>query len=786
MTVFPTAPKRRISPKPYLCLILLLLLSTILSSGCARIYQDRGWMVEEICMVQEEQILQVESDPPASLWLNGEYVGETPLEIRLPYEIQKIDLSRKAFKKTPGKAEAEIISAENRQEDLPQPSLHTLHFKAPGHHDRFTTLNIPHPETVFHVELKDRNSGYGVPVKAIITIRTDRDRFPVVEDILAMHQAPGEIQKDPQKPVQTGGPPGGSDDFQQTFTVPVADLRALDGLMADLVSAAGRRNFRFQLQGIHFAAKLFTNPVREFRAVWVSYIDWPGTETDPARQKAIWIEMLDAFSDLNINVLFFHVRVEADALYRSRYEPWSRLLTGIPGRDPGYDPLAFAVAEAHKRGIELHAWMNPYRTRLSARCGNSRTSTAADHITRTHPEWVIDFPIGGRGCYQMLDPGIPEVTQWIARIAADIVGRYDVDGIHFDDMFYPYPGPGYSGAKGEDYRTYQKYGKGKIGIQDWRRENINGMIGAVNRSIKAVRKDVRFGISPFGIWRSGVPEGIRGMSSVDAIYSDALAWLSKGSIDYLTPQLYWKTHGSPDYQRLLEWWAEKVHEAGRHIYPGQIIYYVGTDRFPEQGNKPRSPKEIIEQVKSNREARDRSVLGNAFYRALNGEDQLLGPVKLRQELEKGLYAAPALPPIMDWLPVERPRSPINLQFEREGENPKDHSADGLNKEPPGTSKIIRLVWDDPTGPENGNRCWKYALYTVSREDYLEREGEIRNLGTLVAVTGEKSVRLRIKGQKEVENGAISLERGDLLFVTAVSGNNVESLPSVPLVFGISP
>ncbi len=782
MTVFPTAPKRRISPKSYLCLILLLLLSTIFSSGCARIYQDRGWIMEEICTVQEEQTVGIESEPPASLWLNGEYVGDTPLKIQLPYEIRKIDLSQKEFKERPGKAEQEILEAQNRQEEFPQPSLHTLHFKAVNHHDLFTTLSIPHPEPVFRGILRKRKSGSAVPVKAVFSLHAEKKRFPLVRSIIAAHKAPGTIEKDPPTPSPTGGP----DEYQQTFTVPFADLRALDGLMADLVSAAGRRNFRFQLEGIRFVAQLTTNPVREFRAVWVSYIDWPGTETDPALQKAEWIRMLDTFSDLNINGVFFHVRAEADALYGSRYEPWSRLLTGVQGRDPGYDPLAFAVAEAHRRGIELHAWMNPYRTRISSGCGKGRTHFAADHITQTHPEWVIDFSIGSRGCYQMLDPGIPQVTEWIAKIAADIVKRYDVDGIHFDDMFYPYPGPGYSGVKGEDYRTYQKYKKGKISIRDWRRENVNRMIDAVNKSIKTIRKDVRFGISPFGIWRSGVPEGIRGMSSVDAIYSDALAWLEKGSIDYLTPQLYWKTHGSPDYQRLLEWWAEKVHEAGRHIYPGQILYYVGTDRFPEQGNKPRSPKEIIEQVKSNREARDRSVLGNAFYRALNDKDQLLGPVQIRQELEKGLYAAPALPPIMDWLPAERPRSPINLQFEREGENSKDHSADGFNKEPPGTSKIIRLVWDDPTGPENGNRCWKYALYTVSREDYLEREGEIRNLGTLVAVTGEKSLLLKIKGEKDVENKAISLERGDLLFVTAVSGNNVESLPSVPLVFGISP
>ncbi|MDM8538154.1 family 10 glycosylhydrolase [Desulfobacterales bacterium HSG17] len=381
--------------------------------------------------------------------------------------------------------------------------------------------------------------------------------------------------------------------------------------------------------------------------MWISYIDWPGTQKDPNLQKKSLVKMLDEFKRLNFNAVIFHTRVESDAVYKSDIEPWSRQLTGIQGRDPGYDPLDFIVKEAHKRGMELHAWINPYRVNISKKCSGGFPN-ANKHISKTRPEWILNIKMSdNNGCYKMLNPGIPEITDYISDITQDIVKKYNIDGIHFDDMFYPYPFKDFKGITWEDKETFIKYKKGNISIKDWRRRNVNQLIRQVNAGIKKIKKHVRFGVSPFGIWQNEIPKGIKGMSAYDVIYSDAMTWLEDNSIDYLAPQLYWKIGGRPDYEKLLSWWGQKVKQAQKHIYPGQIIYYIKPEgkkgRKTNLIAKPETSKDILDQVNLNRENRDINVLGNTFYRAVNIQKHILGSDQFKNKLIKGLYATPALP-----------------------------------------------------------------------------------------------------------------------------------------------
>jgi uncharacterized lipoprotein YddW (UPF0748 family) len=320
---------------------------------------------------------------------------------------------------------------------------------------------------------------------------------------------------------------------------------------------------------------------REFRAAWVATVhnlDWPSRPgLPPATQKAELRAILDRAAQLKLNAILFQVRPASDALYASSREPWSRFLMGTQGVNPGYDPLEFAISEAHARGIELHAWINPFRA-----ASNTATPLAPNHIANTHPEWVR------RHAGQIwVDPGEPAAREYVLGIFQDIARRYDVDGIHIDDYFYPYPVKG-SSASFPDESTWQRYGVNSgLSRADWRRDNINKFVQSMYRTVKATRSSAKVGISPFGIWRPGVPATTEaGLDAYGQLYADSRKWLAEGWCDYFSPQLYWGIQpAKQSFPVLLQWW--RAQSRGTPVWPG-----IATERI---GAK-RPASEIINQI----------------------------------------------------------------------------------------------------------------------------------------------------------------------------------------------
>lgn len=308
---------------------------------------------------------------------------------------------------------------------------------------------------------------------------------------------------------------------------------------------------------------------RELRGVWVASVyglDFPGTPKPPAEAVARLAAIVDAAANAGLNALFFHVRPESDALYHSNLEPWSRYLTGEQGKDPGYDPLATLLELAHARGLEVHAWVNPYRG-----IANKNTPVAEGHVTRAIPAAAIPY-----GEAVLMDPGHPEVRSWILSVVDDLLDHYAVDGLHYDDYFYPYPdGQNTQFADGPSYATYQQ-GGGTLPKKEWRIENVNAMVRETGALIAEQHPTVRFGISPFGIYRPDPSLGITGLDAYDVLACDAPRWLAEGWIDYLTPQLYWPTTlAARPFGTLANFWAGKL--AGEtQLYFGHALYQVGS------------------------------------------------------------------------------------------------------------------------------------------------------------------------------------------------------------------
>ena len=330
---------------------------------------------------------------------------------------------------------------------------------------------------------------------------------------------------------------------------------------------------------------------REFRAAWVATvanIDWPSAPGLPvAQQKAELIKIMDRAADLKLNALIFQVRPACDALYASKYEPWSEYLTGVSGKapEPFYDPLALAVEEAHKRGIELHAWFNPYR----ARHPSARSPIPSGHVSKKHPAIVRTY-----GKHLWLDPADRRTRQYSLDVIMDVVRRYDVDGIHLDDYFYPYKERDEKGRIVEfpDDATWRQYRAkgGQLSRDDWRRDSVNRFIEEVYRAKQAIKPHVKFGISPFGIWRPGHPPQIKGFDAYAEIYADSRLWLQKGWLDYFTPQLYWAiAPPAQSYPVLLKWWAEQ-NTSGRNLWPGNF-----TSRISD-GSSNWKAEEILNQI----------------------------------------------------------------------------------------------------------------------------------------------------------------------------------------------
>jgi uncharacterized lipoprotein YddW (UPF0748 family) len=341
-----------------------------------------------------------------------------------------------------------------------------------------------------------------------------------------------------------------------------------------------------------------------------------------------------------LNAILLQIRPACDALYPSKLEPWSEYLTGEIGRppEPFYDPLEFAVAEAHKRGLELHAWLNPYRARIL----DSRSSVPANHISKMHPDWAKKY-----GRHLWLDPGEKGVQDHGVSVIIDIVKRYDVDGIHFDDYFYPYQVKEDSGKlmdfpDGPSWQHYKESG-GKLERNDWRRENVNMFIERLSKEIRTERNTVKFGVSPFGIWKSGVPQGIAGLNAYESLYADSRKWFSEGWVDYFAPQLYWNIDASAQsYPVLLKWWVAQ-NKQKRHLWPGISTARVGNTRGPE---------EIVDQIVLTR--KQSGAGGNIHWSVKSLMQNRKGISDL---LIRGVYKEPALIPACPWLSDNVPAKP---------------------------------------------------------------------------------------------------------------------------------
>lgn len=372
---------------------------------------------------------------------------------------------------------------------------------------------------------------------------------------------------------------------------------------------------------------------REFRGVWVATawnIDWPSKRGLPIeQQQSELIQILERIQSLNLNALILQVRPAGDAFYASQLEPWSELLTGIPGKapEPFYDPLEFAIDQCHKRNIELHAWFNPYRAKTSA----EKLPSVRPHIAVTNPEYVYKY-----GSDLWMDPGAKVIQDLTYNVILDVVRRYDIDGIHLDDYFYPYPIAGETFADDQTYKDYQTNG-GKLSLADWRRDNVNQLIQRLSTGIRNTKPTVKFGISPFGIYRPGQPPQIKGLDQYDQLYADPKKWLEEGWVDYIAPQLYWRIDPpAQSYPVLLQWWTEN-NPKRRHIYPG--------NRLSGLDGKDWTIAEYQKQIAITRNLAPQLSLGNIFYSMKAFTENRLGVV---DSFKTTVYQEPALAPTQSW------------------------------------------------------------------------------------------------------------------------------------------
>ncbi len=383
-----------------------------------------------------------------------------------------------------------------------------------------------------------------------------------------------------------------------------------------------------------FTGKAQSTP--EFRGVWVATvdnIDWPNLgDFNSDSQKVAFIHLLDMHQRNGLNAMIVQIRPCTDALYPSQYEPWSQWLTGEQGRPPFpyYDPLAFMIAETHKRGMVFHAWMNPYRAEFNIK----NASVAATHVTRLHPEWFVTY-----GDKRYFDPGNKEAQQYVTQVVTDVVSRYPVDAIHFDDYFYPYH---IAGKEFPDEASYQLFGKG-MKKDDWRRSNTDSIIAMLSRAIKKESSKCQFGISPFGVWRNKEKDPVDGsntngaQSNYDDLYADILLWLKKDWIDYVAPQLYWEFgHRIAPYEVLLKWWS--THTYGKHCYIGMGIYRANTNAAWRNVNQ------LPRQIEAMRNTPN--MKGMIFFSSKTFEKN---PNGWNDSLRLNYFKDPVSVPAMDWL-----------------------------------------------------------------------------------------------------------------------------------------
>jgi uncharacterized lipoprotein YddW (UPF0748 family) len=458
-------------------------------------------------------------------------------------------------------------------------------------------------------------------------------------------------------------------------------------------------------------------PKREVRGAWIATyanIDWPKNRTEPVvLQRAALISILDHHQATGINTIYFQIRSQCDAMYQSSIEPWSADLTGTQGKAPVetnpldptstkvWDPLQFMIEECHKRGIELHAWMNPYRAINNY---NVINTFAPNHVARQHPEWLLS-----QGNLRILNPGLPAVQSYIKRVIADVLTNYDLDGIHFDDYFYPSPPPTGTAPYNDD-ATFNADPRGFTDRGDWRRDNVNRFIKAVSDTIAAIKPWVKFGVSPSGIYRNSTDPAIgsatSGLQHYVTLFADSRKWLQEGWIDYLAPQVYWYI-GQPgaNYAVVVPWWNNNAY--GRHIYIGLAGYKVND---PIQGANWANPSMIPNEVRLNRSPAHPNIYGHIVYNT----SSLLSTSRLgfRDSLRLNFHKYPALLPTMPWRDDTAPDAPTQLTGTR-------HGADS-----------VVLTWTPPTeGTSEFDKVKRFVIYR-SQSPVID----FNNPSNIVAIT----------------------------------------------------
>ncbi len=495
-------------------------------------------------------------------------------------------------------------------------------------------------------------------------------------------------------------------------------------------------------------------PKHEFRGAWLTTVmnlDWPVSNNHPVeQQKTDAIAMLDSLKDIGINAVLFQVRGESDAFYASAYDPWSHWLTGEQGRapDPFYDPLSFMIREAHSRGMELHAWLNPYR--VERRKG--MYPLAGSNISRREPGWILEFASGLDEYYTMLNPGMPEVRDYVTNVIVDILRRYDIDGIHFDDYFYPY-----SPVTNEDSLTWLRHHNGIENIGDWRRHNVNKLVAQVHDSIQAIAPHVTFGISPFGI-RKNTDTGTNAFEGYYHLYADGLAWLEQRTIDYINPQLYFeRDNPNAPYAPLLEYWSRAAFENERHMYAGLAPYRM----LPPIDW---SLDQALEQLRMNID--NVHVQGNIFFRT---EHLIANPKGYTDVLRNELYRYPALTPSLPWKsqdpppPVDRLSASwsddgrVILTWSKPDPSRASHPADSQTWAETARYGVYRIDMSDDQFAER-------HPYSAEKSAIMKHTHEALSARNMIDVTGQRQYVDRWPGGK---TSAIYL-------ITAVSHNSIES------------
>ena len=484
---------------------------------------------------------------------------------------------------------------------------------------------------------------------------------------------------------------------------------------------------------------------KEMRAAWVSTVynlDWPKTKNNASKQKQELTQLMDKLKGCGINTIVLQVRPESDALYKSSINPWSKYLTGTQGKDPGYDPLAFAIQEAHKRGMELHAWMNPYRVTSS---GTDLNSLVSSHPARKNPSWVIKY--NNKMYY---DPGNPAVVDYLVKTVKEVVDKYDVDGIHFDDYFYP-------SSSFPDDASYKAYGKGQD-RNNWRRENVNTLLKKVKAVVNA-RSGCEFGVSPFGIWRnksSDCPDGSEtsGSQSYYNMLADSRTWIRKGYIDYIVPQIYWPIGLKvADYSKLVKWWANEVKGYDVDLYIGQGIYKQGQSSYSGQN----IAKEIKSQININKKYD--TVKGSMYFSARDivNNASIYNDLKSMYGAYNGTTEDKNLPPSTEIIGSDRYDTAAKISKKGWNSASTVVIANGLNEIEGIVANPLASVYNAPVLLTDKN---KVSSYTINELKRLKPSN-------IIIIGGKNSI--GESAEKSIKNAVSSVS------IKRIDGSNIEEL-----------